>query len=54
MELIIINYQVNKMGEMNKTDLKDIEKIEKEISAEVSKMIPTKDFIEPSICMKSC
>ena len=37
------------MGEMNKTDLKDIEKIEKEISAEVSKMIPTKDFIEPSI-----
>ena len=37
------------MVEMNKTDLKDIEKIEKEISAEVSKMIPTKDFIEPSI-----
>ncbi len=35
------------MGEIKKTDLSKIEKMEKELTDQVSKIIPTKDFIEP-------
>ncbi len=35
------------MGEIRKTDLSKIEKMEKELTDQVSKIIPTKDFIEP-------
>lgn len=36
------------MGERNKTDVKQIEKLENEITSQAGKMIPTEDFVSPA------